>query len=665
MITTPSKNAFLSDEERRIRTLAYYGEFFANLDFDDGFTSIALHYLLTYISTIDKPNIVCTQDETSSMIKIIIESKKFEEETMSELFEITSKLQVVFCMTPIIQSCPFEMESDISVPVEVKMRESDGVRFHRQVIQKPQASILRMEKQLENLQFRINSLQWNNDSTVLALVETWTRLIPQMKTKIEEQKMLFQNLVAQKYIEMSSEEIWTKKKTSLEINSFQAEAYLDYISWEDKNSSGAILSWMKDSENILTDLRWQIKDLKETLIHTTNAIGEKKETKVKIEKGLLTDIKVKDAKFKSATILWTDVEIHHTGQEIIGFKLDGITKLLDIKNRRNNDRKVLSNFDAILPNDVVQHFYINENGKYIPLKIEGKKNFKSIDIDAYDKEHKPEYWSIQDTNGNFWYFYLEDWEYKLLEIENQKYFDDICIWNGYTSWMKDNKPTCGHIKNTEGNIKMFHRENDAYKFTSIEWVEEFTKVIEVEKWKYKSGVPICGYLSPLEWWESYFWQTDDWEYRFLNILGKKNFSGIIFGKTENNIPVYGRVTPYETKNYVWFYTDNKEVKTLSIEGMNEFSHINIHQKDWTTGKPKYWIVLDSENKTQSFYLDNDWYKFLEVDGEKSFDVVGFIKRAPDGKPLKGKVMHIPEKHNKKTRFNFQPSIIKQVFEKRK
>jgi len=247
----------------------------------------------------------------------------------------------------------------------------------------------------------------------------------------------------------------------------------------------------------------------------------------------------------------------------------------------------------------------NENGKYIPLKIEGKKNFKSIDIDAYDKEHKPEYWSIQDTNGNFWYFYLEDWEYKLLEIENQKYFDDICIWNGYTSWMKDNKPTCGHIKNTEGNIKMFHRENDAYKFTSIEWVEEF------------------------------------------------------------NIPVYGRVTPYETKNYVWFYTDNKEVKTLTIEGMNEFSHINIHQKDWTTGKPKYWIVLDSENKTQSFYLDNDWYKFLEVDGEKSFDVVGFIKRAPDGKPLKGKVMHIPEKHNKKTRFNFQPSIIKQVFEKRK
>ena len=75
MITTPSKNGFIPNEDRRIKALAYYGEFFANLDFDDGFKSIVLKQLLDYISNLDTTDISCHKEETADMIRVIIEAE--------------------------------------------------------------------------------------------------------------------------------------------------------------------------------------------------------------------------------------------------------------------------------------------------------------------------------------------------------------------------------------------------------------------------------------------------------------------------------------------------------------------------------------------------------------------------------------------------------------
>jgi hypothetical protein len=69
-MTLPSVNHFLSPEERAINSLAYYGEFFANLDFDDGYRSILLRELLAYMRSFqdDHIDITLIHDESISTL---------------------------------------------------------------------------------------------------------------------------------------------------------------------------------------------------------------------------------------------------------------------------------------------------------------------------------------------------------------------------------------------------------------------------------------------------------------------------------------------------------------------------------------------------------------------------------------------------------------------
>jgi len=65
-------------------------------------------------------------------------------------------------MTPILQSYPFKLDDEVILPVTVKTKLTDGVYFHRQIIQNAQADIIRLEKQLQSLHFRNTSIEINN-----------------------------------------------------------------------------------------------------------------------------------------------------------------------------------------------------------------------------------------------------------------------------------------------------------------------------------------------------------------------------------------------------------------------------------------------------------------------------------------------------------------------
>jgi len=476
MIKTPSTNAFISDEEKRIRTLAYYGEFFANLDFDDGFKSIVLKQLLDYISSLETVDISCEQEETADMIKVIIESESFEENTAKDIFEITTKLQSDFCMTPLLQSYPFKLDDEITLPVRVKTKSTDGIYFHRQVIQTAQAEILRLEKQLQNLHFRIDILWKNTDATLVALLESWQILIPEIKDRVKELKTEFQNLIAQKYIELASLENWNEVEKDVSLSLFQADVCLEKP---------------KTLYSKIWELEWKIDNIIQVLINKTGDTSiETGNTKSKT--WILRNIRETGTwYFIDGTISGSRQQVYHNGEKIVGFELDGIDKILDIKDM-NIDKGVLQNFDVVLENDVVQYFYLGKKWKYEVFSIEGKTDFKRITV--YNNNNKAFYWDIINIDDTHWYFYLEDWEYKLLNINGRTSFNGIHI-SKLVKRLKIYNPRLPswQIKNKNNNWEYFYTEDWEYKIFTLDGEHEFDS-INIED-SYADWNPIKGTIN--------------------------------------------------------------------------------------------------------------------------------------------------------------------------
>ena len=195
---TPTENAFIPSEEKRIKNLAYYGEFFANLDFDDGFKTIAYKALERYILSLNIENVTFDlsvaeiSTDISNNVRLIIESQNFWESTAQELQDITTALQADFFLTPIIQSYPFELDDKATLPIEIYFSEEDKDIPHRYIIQKAQADIYILEKQLSRLKNRVKTLQNTDRASIGALIQNWNTLIPQIEDKINNQKIQFQ-----------------------------------------------------------------------------------------------------------------------------------------------------------------------------------------------------------------------------------------------------------------------------------------------------------------------------------------------------------------------------------------------------------------------------------------------------------------------------------------
>jgi len=581
MLYTPSTNAFISDEERRIKTLAYYGEFFANLDFDDGFRSIILKQLLTYIENLEIDKWISYQkEETADMIRVIIEAESFQENTAKHIFDITTKLQAHFCMTPLLQSYPFKLDEEVTLPIKIEAKSKDGIYFHRQVIQNAQAEILKLEKKLKKLQFSVSALGETDDAALNAILERWKSLIVQIETRVENLKIDFQSLVAHKYIELAQIENENEAKENLSMSLFQADIYLNK---DEKKWSNQTPKWLKTYEKRTGQLEEKLDDCVKKIITIAESLWEKKEIDVKIDRWILSQVEQwKSWSFIRGLIIGTKQYIHHNGIEVIGFKLDGVSKLLDIENMRIDERNILIGFDALLPDEIMKYFYINSINGYTALSIERKKSFHSVEIEKYDQDNSPLYWVVENKNWDEQYFYKnKNWTYKFIKIEWEKEFKDIWVQNVTDSWI----PYFGSIKNENGNMQYFYLEENTYVYLEIEWEREFQS-INYKLTDFKGQKALKWVIRNLKWEEQCFYRNSDWTYSFLEINWEKNIAKMI-----------------------WW----EKLRYISSE---------LKQDEWKDQKPLYWeiryeITSDRDRRDQTetkyFYRKGNSFTFLDID----------------------------------------------------
>ena len=619
MTPTLSINAFLSPEENRIKKLAYYGEFFANLDFDDGFKSIVYKALERYILSLDIENIrfdletTDTSKDISNNVKVIIESDDFWEDTAEEILEITTSLQADFHLTPIVQNYPFVLDDEVQLPVQVLFSEQDGHTYHRYIIQKAQADIYSLEKKLERLEYRAELLKDSQDISISALIESWSMLIPEIKHKISNGKAELENLIATKYIEMSSE--WVEDKdSSHSISSFQADTFLDMKEGDTKERSSRILSWIERWDALLNDQREQIAELTKTLVMLSESIWEKSETEITIQEGILSWIEKTEAwRFISAQILWSERDIYHNEREVVGLKLPGVKKIKEIQSMSITKKWVLSLFDIINHNDLIQRFYINKNGKYTYLTIEGKKEFKSIDIKKHNNLQIPVCGIVNNINESKQYFYQDGRKYKFLDVEGEKEFvaiEKIIMWEG-TTWAL----AYWIVKNKQEYLQIFYGDNEAgYKFVSLEDEKEFDKIIINHS---ENGIPSEGTVGNKAWNEQMFSLDEQGKHIIISIEGKKEFKDIAIYQTKDATPSQWIVRNLKEKRQCFYIDDTWTYRFLNIEGITEFQNIEIQNQQGAI--PSQWLITNTQGKKQCFYIDNKWeHKFLKIEGKKEF-----------------------------------------------
>jgi hypothetical protein len=121
-------NHFQSPRDQEISKLAYYGEFFVNLDLDDGYRTILYQLLIEYISSIQDrpPSVLCISviENTTSRVSVTLElhTPATPDITIAlkEVQSVSTRLQRDFHMYPLIQRYPFSLRNDIALPIELQ-----------------------------------------------------------------------------------------------------------------------------------------------------------------------------------------------------------------------------------------------------------------------------------------------------------------------------------------------------------------------------------------------------------------------------------------------------------------------------------------------------------------------------------------------------------------
>ena len=102
-------------------------------------------------------------------------------------------------------------------------------------------------------------------------------------------------------------------------------------------------------------------------------------------------------------------------------------------------------------------------------------------------------WRIQNMNKTWSYFYKQDWEYRVLEIEGNRNFKKIeehkSIWNKPISWK---------IKNMNEKREYFYTKNWEYKVFDLNGYKEFDDIYIYYKNTDINGKPIKG-VAKLNW----------------------------------------------------------------------------------------------------------------------------------------------------------------------
>jgi len=170
-----AQNSFENPQQKAIRSFAFYAEFIASIDFDDGWKSVVMPQLLGYLDTLsetlDGDKVQIITDTTQELVHISLSIPLNTHGSFETGMQISKALQQDFYCSPVFQSLWWDrVDPKSPLPTQMKEVHEDEYISHRLKIQSHIAQILKIQQELEASELRLKNLQisWLNQSA------TWT-----------------------------------------------------------------------------------------------------------------------------------------------------------------------------------------------------------------------------------------------------------------------------------------------------------------------------------------------------------------------------------------------------------------------------------------------------------------------------------------------------------
>jgi len=698
-------NSYLSEEDRRKKNLAFYGEFFVMKEFDDGWRENLYERFITYCENFENSNLdLEVFDEVENIsgdIRLILSTDKIIWNSEKDILEITTKLQKEFLFTPVFQNTNFWFSDDNILPVVLDEPEKDSKRYNRFILQREVKKILVLKSEIKKIDYYLNIILDIDDEILKAQTDWLIELKNKYELEIKDLHNSKATIISNFYSTEVFKPFWTESNN---LTDNQSDAVLD-LSWKDTRKNWLrILSWMKRMEELH---KWNIdlsKQLSDKFEFQTAKIFSDIENliwstwlEVQSQNWILTNFDLDGGNnLLKAKIIWVkNSDVYFLNWKLHWLEIDWITASVSEMKVKNHDDEYIYSFEVKLFN-WKKILCISDWDKYKVLEIDWIKEFYNFESINYNKWNLS-YWYTELENWYKSYFYLENWEYKFLEIDWEKEFKSL-------RYLKTNNwiPNNSIIELKAWNYSCFIEKNWKYKFLEIDWEKEFIDIninwrweeyfygdVELENWfkKYfyledwECKVLEIGWenefysldnLSIKDWkvwsgkikledWNFKYFYLHNWKYKILEIEWEKEFLSFHRIEDKDWVIMHWRI-PVGNWDEMFFYLENNKYKFLRIKWKTSFKSIsNLHIKEW---RLLLWIIKNTDWENNIFYLDDWKYKILEVEWKSNF-IWFYDINIQNGKLISWKIKHKDDKvsffYLNKNKYIFVGSYLKKKF----
>ncbi len=591
-----SKNTFLSPQEQQKRSHAYYGEFFAVKNFDDGWEQNLYNKVLQYLQTILDGEISIQVyddlDTTHEKLNIILSVWELSQEVSDSLLEITTRLQRDYLCTPTVQNINYTWDADISLPVELSDISESDTWYHRFQLQSHIAQILTLRNETVRLEYMITQFSNASDSVMSQIVQDCKASLKALQANLKDLEQTTDELIAQYYLEISTKSFGSN--VVHQISPIQADAVIDLGDNDNSQKWYKILEWMKsmeqlvesnaqstiDAQNTITEFKTQMSDM--ISVFTGVEVWQS-------EYGVIKSPKYDGQRSRYVTE-WINMttwkKFYLLNDCFTWFKLPGIDIIRTIKWLTSTPHEILTTIEV---ND--KYTYYLEDWKYHLLEIQWVSNLKKVYSLDFTKETSVLCWGLyEDWLGHNNYFY-RDWNsFKCLVLNWVWVIGDIQKW-----WIYESRSW---------------------------WSSNFiTKMMgdKISFWKYKTQQDIVSEVDEEnEWWKLFI--LDQWVYKTLKIHGH----GLLYwvdwsGNQPSSFAIDKNKVPS-----VWYFKDEKGVKKVFQKTNNWYEELELEnlEEPYTIidmninsdSKVSHWVYKTHGDICNSgiFFLQDGKYKSFNV-----------------------------------------------------
>ena len=153
-------NTLLPEEEKKISSYAYYGDFLWSLSFDDGWSTSIYPKLLKFIETSQARyagKIIIEKKQTQDAVPVILAVETMDKPIATHTSELTTSLQKDFHMQSVRQYVWYT--SWLFTPLMLEEPEEASIWYSRWHVQNMMCEILSLKERVHTLSYAINILK--------------------------------------------------------------------------------------------------------------------------------------------------------------------------------------------------------------------------------------------------------------------------------------------------------------------------------------------------------------------------------------------------------------------------------------------------------------------------------------------------------------------------